>query len=139
MVTAGPYAAPVGMTVNAFATVSLNPMLLLVCLRNGCRMLDALDVAETFAVTVLAQDQEDVARRFADPARPDGPGAFAGLDIGRTLGGCTILLAGVAYFECAVATMHTAGDHKVVIGEVCSLGVLQAKPPLLFLDSTFGV
>src|SRR2546422_1349991 len=69
---------PVGMTVNAFATVSLDPALLLVSLRRGSRLLSCVQDSGVFAVTVLAADQWRQAAWFASRTRPTGAASFAG-------------------------------------------------------------
>ena len=131
---------PVGMTVNSFATVSLDPLLLLVCLCERSRLMAAIDRSGRFAVTVLAADQRGCARWFASESRPSGPAAFA--DISHYPDpetGCPLLSDGVAYFGCAVHQRHTGGDHVVVVGEVRSWGLLSPRPPLLFVDGRYGV
>src|SRR5204863_270787 len=66
-------------TANSFTSVSLEPRLVLVCLSGASRTLAALLEAGVFSVNVLTEGQEEVARRFADPCRPAGSGALAGI------------------------------------------------------------
>ena len=130
--------SPVGMTVNSFATVSLDPMLLLVCLCQHSRLLAAVTRSGVFAVTVLAADQRACARWFASPGRPAGPAEFAGVPHHtdpRT--GCPLLSDGLAYFGCTSYQQHESGDHVVLIGRAQSWGLLQPGPPLLFADGGY--
>lgn len=127
-----------GMTVNAFATASLDPLLILVALGNGSRTGQRLIANGRFAVSVLGADQEGVARWFADRSRPVGSGSF------REIGwfpapetGCPVVTGAAAYFDCSVHSTSPAGDHTVVIGAVHAFDALSAQPPLLFSHSRF--
>ncbi|GLW34338.1 flavin reductase family protein [Actinoplanes regularis] len=130
---------PVAMTVNSFTTVSLTPTLVLTCLKDRCRLLTQVRQSGIFAVTVLAADQEGVARWFADARRPSGAAAFAGVRVHRgPATGCLVLSEGTAYFDCRVQDILDRGDHAVVIGEAVTFGTLQAgKGPLLFLNGSY--
>lgn len=130
---------PVGMTVNSFTTVSLEPTLVLVCIDRRARLLSAIARSAVFALMVLAADQQGQARWFATRGRPTGFAEFAGaryhLDA-RT--GCPLLSDGIAYFGCALYGQHPAGDHDVLIGAVQSYGLLRDAPPLLFVDGHYA-
>lgn len=129
---------PMGMTVNAFTMVSLEPQLLLVCLNRSSRLLATVRRSEVFAVTILAADQLRCARWFATPGRPVGDICFAGIPTQPDEAtGCQILSDGVAYFGCVVDRAHPAGDHVVVIGEILSYGLLRPAPVLLFADGCY--
>lgn len=130
---------PVGMTVNSFTTVSLEPTLLLVCLHHRSRLLAAVRRSEVFALTVLGADQRQCAQWFANPARPAGWAGFAGIPCHLDpVTGCPLLDDGVAYFGCTVEQHHSAGDHEVLIGAVRSWGLLRPGPPLLFADGAYA-
>jgi flavin reductase len=130
---------PMGMTVNAFTMVSLEPQLLLVCLHRRSRLAPAIRTSGVFAVTILAADQDCVASWFASPGRPVGDICFAGIPThGDRATGCPVLSEGVAYFGCAVDREEPAGDHVVVIGEIVSFGLLRPAPLLLFADGCYS-
>jgi flavin reductase (DIM6/NTAB) family NADH-FMN oxidoreductase RutF len=130
---------PVAMTVNSFATVSLDPTLLLTCLKLGSRLLSAIERSEVFAVTVLANDQRWPAQWFANAARPTGAAAFAGIPTSLApVTGSLVLTGGTAFFDCRVHSLAVQGDHAVVVGEVVACGELRAKPPLLFLGGRYA-
>ncbi|MCX5195239.1 flavin reductase family protein [Streptomyces sp. NBC_00249] len=137
--TLGADGHPHGTTVNSFTTVSMDPFMVLVSLGRGSRLHDhALD-AWSFAVTVLAEEQQDDALWFADRTRPTGAGAFAGRAWRPAPhSGAPVLLDGVAWFDCAVAEAHPAGDHTLLLGRVHSFGVLSDRPALTFADSRFA-
>jgi flavin reductase (DIM6/NTAB) family NADH-FMN oxidoreductase RutF len=123
---------PVGLTVNAFTSVSLDPPLVLVCIDGASRSLPAFEAAGAFAVNVLRAGQEDTAWRFTlrDGERFEGTvvETWAGAPI---LGGC------LANFECVVDKAFDAGDHRVIIGRVEKLRYDASGAPLLFLGSRF--
>ena len=130
---------PIGMTINAFTTVSLRPALLLVCLNRASRLIVAIRRSGVFAVTVLAADQRDCAQWFANRDRPSGPQCFAGVPTHTDpVAGCPVLTDGVAYFGCASDRWYPRGDHIVLLGEVKSFGMLRGAPPLLFLDGQYS-
>lgn len=129
---------PVGTTVNAFTTVSLDPALLLVSLRRGSRLLASVEESGVFAVTILGADQRRHASWFASPTRPTGVAAFAGIatrPAPRT--GAPLLAEGVAYFDCRVHEVYPGGDHAIVLGEVVGCGELVPREPLMFLGRDF--
>jgi flavin reductase (DIM6/NTAB) family NADH-FMN oxidoreductase RutF len=130
---------PVAMTVNSFTTVSLAPTLVLTCLKHQCRLLNQVRRSRIFAVSVLAADQEGVARWFADARRPSGAAAFAGFPVRRApVTGCLVFREGIAYFDCRVRDIFDQGDHAVVIGEAVTFGVLEGrKAPLLYLHGAY--
>ncbi|AUS82055.1 flavin reductase [Actinoalloteichus sp. AHMU CJ021] len=108
-----------GMTANAVSSVSLRPPLVLCCVGRSATMHDAITAASGFAVSVLAADQEDTARYFADRNRPRGAAQFdtVACEPGpRT--GAPLLAGALAWLECELTTSVTAGDHTVFLGEV---------------------
>ncbi|MHB1191411.1 MAG: flavin reductase family protein [Longimicrobiales bacterium] len=112
--------APVGLTVNAFASVSLDPPLVLVCIDHASHSHDRLLSAGAFAVNVLSAAQDALARRFAsDPSE----GRFDGAAWGGGPGGAPVLEGVSAWLACTVEAAHEAGDHTIVVGRVHEAGV----------------
>lgn len=117
----------VGLTVNSFSALSLEPPLVLWSLRTLSPSLDAFVNAKHFAINVLAQHQQALSRRFASPvADKFGEGVW---HIGE--GGVPVLNEAAAIFECETARQQEAGDHVLFIGRVIKAtdGEL---PPLVF-------
>jgi flavin reductase (DIM6/NTAB) family NADH-FMN oxidoreductase RutF len=138
VVTSATDDVPLGMTVNSFATVSLEPTLLLVCLGRGARLLSTVEQSGVFAVTVLAADQLRLAKWFANRARPTGAAAFAGIPVRHApTTGCLLLAEGLAYFDCRVRDLFPGGDHTIVVGEVAACDELWPRPPLVFAGGEF--
>jgi flavin reductase len=108
-----------GMTANAFASVSLDPLLVLVCVVKDAMMHKVLDEVERFAVSVLAGDQEDLARYFSDPGRPAGMAQFVPVDWRPgPVTGAPLLDGALAWLECDVGAAYDGGDHTVFLGRV---------------------
>ncbi len=127
------------LTANSFTSVSLDPFLVLFCPEKLARFHDAVLAAGTFAVSVLAQGQEQVSRRFAARGR-EREGQFDG--VAHTLGeatGAVLLDGALSTLECRTVSTVAAGDHTVVIGEVLALGVpAPTGAPLLYYEGRYG-
>jgi len=123
---------PVGFTANSFTSVSLDPPLLLVCLAHGMRSYLAFAAAESFAVNILADDQQELSGTFA--SRGADKFASARWNPGRT--GSPLLEGVVAWFDCRVHAMHEAGDHSILIGEVVDYSY-NNRTPLGFCSGAY--
>lgn len=120
-----------GMTVSAFCSVSLDPPLVLVCVEHSASVHQVLLDTEYFAVSVLAADQEALARRFAEAGR--GPERFAGLGYRRgERTGAALLDDALAVLECRRVAAHPAGDHTIIVGETESCALRDARPLLYY-------
>lgn len=119
---------PIGLTVNSFTSVSLDPPLVLVCIDRASQSHDRLLEAGAFAVSILAAGQADVARRFA--SRPSA-GRFHGVSWFAAPSGSPVLAGSAAWIDCDVHEVITAGDHTIVLGLARAGGASDA-PVLLF-------
>ena len=126
-----------GMTVNSFSSVSLDPMLVLVCLDETSRGLGLIERAGAFAVNVLSAGQQDVSRRFASRHRPAGPAMFDGVPVEPGVTGGPVLVEAAASFACRLRQSHRAGDHLIVLGEVVALVHRPRLEPLIFHAGTY--
>lgn len=117
---------PLGLTVNAFASVSLQPPLVLVSIDNRSEVITGFLASRLFGVSVLAEDQEAFSRRFAVRGREK----FAAKDLHLGEHGVALVPHALAHLECSVAAAHAAGDHTVYVGEVLSLTVRPGRPLL---------
>ncbi len=116
---------PMGMTANAVASLSLDPVLALVCFDNSARTLPEVEKAKRFGVNVLAADQEHLARRFA--SKEDTK--FA--DVPHTVhDGIPVLDGTLAWVGCELDQLIPAGDHTIGIGAVhaAELGADDLEP-----------
>ena len=119
---------PIGLTVNSFSAVSLQPALVLWCLDNSSHNLEAFRKASHHAINILSADQQDLSNRFATwPVD-----RFAGLPWQAGAGGVPLFPACCASFEVANETAHLAGDHTIFIGRVEKFSETPDLAPLLF-------
>jgi 3-hydroxy-9,10-secoandrosta-1,3,5(10)-triene-9,17-dione monooxygenase reductase component len=125
---------PVGFACQSFASVSLEPPLVLFCVGTGSRSWPRIRESGRFAVNVLAEEQKDVCATFGRP----GTEKFADLSWERTDWGPSIdgLLATVL---CDVHNVHRAGDHDIVVGRVRQLWTTGDRAPLLFFRGRYGI
>ena len=120
-------AGPVGMTVSAFSSVSLDPPLVLVALARAATMHDPVVAADGFAVHILEDDQPQLSTRFASPVD-----RFDGLDHGIGPFGAPLLHGGVARLVCHKHAVADGGDHTILIGRVVQVDVRAGKPLLYY-------
>jgi flavin reductase len=126
-----------GLTVNSFSSVSLDPMLVLVCLNETSRAIGLIERTAAFAVNVLSAGQQDVSRWFANQHRPTGPAMFDGVPFEPGATGCPVLAGAAASFECRLRQSYRAGDHLIVLGEVVALAHRPQLEPLIFHAGTY--
>jgi len=124
---------PLGITANSFASVSLDPPLVLWSPARSARRFGAFEAAEHFAIHVMGADQAALANAFVK----DGT-AFGGLDWAPGATGTPLIAGCIARFECVRHAVHDGGDHAIIIGRVLSVSVT-ARAPLLFVAGRFGV
>lgn len=137
IITAGA-SDPHAMTANAFTSVSLEPPLVLVCVRQNAVMAETIRNHGSFAVSVLAAHQERVARLFADRNRPRGKLGFATVETeAGPYSGAPVITGALAWLECELRTVYDGGDHSIFIGQVHTLGRSTAEHALLFYEGGF--
>src|SRR5580700_8162952 len=124
---------PYGLTCNSFASVSLNPPLVLWSLGMFSQALTVFRNASHFAVNVLGVSQQALASRFAKSS----DNKFNGVDWTPGLGGAPLLADSVANFQCRVANRYYGGDHVIFLGAVESYAY-NRKEPLLFARGGYG-
>jgi len=119
-----------GMTANSITSVSLEPVMLLVCLGREARTALAVQKTRHFAVNILREDQEEISRRFARPYQDH----FEGLEVEEGPDGLPLLPGCLAYVACRVHDIVGAGDHDIVLGKVdhCAVGANGGSPLLFF-------
>ncbi len=123
---------PVGMTVNSFASVSLDPALILWSLEKKSGRYPAFANAEHFAVHVLDESQADLALEFARNAN-----AFDNCAWHTNDRGVPMVEGVLSRFECKKIAVHEGGDHSIIIGEVMQFGFRHGEP-LIFASGKFG-
>ncbi|MFD9741474.1 flavin reductase family protein [Umezawaea sp. NPDC059074] len=127
-----------GMTANAFGSVSLEPPLVHCCVAHSAVMHGALSLTGRFGVSVMAADQEPLARYFADKSRPLGQAQFDVVDwVPGPHTGAPLLSGALAWLECEVSTVHVAGDHSLFLGRVLATSHTEDDGALLFYRGGF--
>jgi flavin reductase len=122
-----------GMTANAFASVSLDPPLVLVCVDHNTRTHAHLHARKRFGINVLREDQRAISEYYARPERDhDHAEAAAGARFDRTKHGTPMLQGTLAYLECRLQSSQVAGDHTIFIAEVEDVVVREGEPLLFF-------
>ena len=121
------------MTANAFASVSLDPMLVLVCVDHTTRTHAHLHAKKRFGINVLCQGQKAISEYYARPERThENAEAEAGARFERTKHGTPVLQGSLAYLECRLDLAQVAGDHTIFIAEVEDVVVREGQPLLFF-------
>ncbi len=125
---------PMGMTVNSFTSVSLEPPLVLWCVDRKSRRFSAFAEANAFVVSVLGTAHEEVSARLARP----GSHLLDGLDLLDTELGPPALADSLAVFECSRYAIHDGGDHAILVGRVLRFARREAGAPLVFFKGRYG-
>jgi len=121
-----------GMTANAFTSVSLDPMLVLVCVDYRARTHAHLHARKRFGVNVLRSDQQAISEYYARGGETHQHAESAGAHFDRTPHGTPVLRGALAYLECSLRKAEEAGDHTIFIAEVEDVVVREGDPLLYF-------
>jgi 3-hydroxy-9,10-secoandrosta-1,3,5(10)-triene-9,17-dione monooxygenase reductase component len=125
---------PCGLTVNSFTSVSLDPPLVLVSVARSARAYRCIEAEGRFAVNVLSEGQEEIARLFASKAAED---KFGGLAQRASPHGFPILDGAHAWLDCEVVARHPGGNtHTIYVARVTALGSTAGRP-LVFYGSRY--
>ncbi|MBM3570620.1 MAG: flavin reductase family protein [Alphaproteobacteria bacterium] len=119
---------PEGLTINSFASVSLDPPLVLFSLDRKARCLDSFQLAHGFAISVLRDDQVELSRAFAARGGPDW-NAVAWSRWGQ---GSPVLRDALAALDCQVHARYDGGDHVILVGKVIKLQHGEGQPLLFY-------
>jgi flavin reductase (DIM6/NTAB) family NADH-FMN oxidoreductase RutF len=126
-----------GVTVSAFASVSLHPPLVLICLANEAESKEWIGESGVFAVNILSDEQEFLSERFAARA-PIVNARFDGVPYHTAITGAPILDGSIAWYDCRVEAAHDGGDHTIFIGRVEAVGFgAEGKQPLVYFANRY--
>ena len=126
-----------GMTANAFCSVSLDPLLILVCVDQKARTHAHLHARRRFGVNILSADQRGISEYYALPIPDHADGEHVGARFDRTTHGTPVLHGALAYLECRLHSSQDAGDHTIFIAEVEEV-VVREGDPLLYFEGTYS-
>ncbi|MBS2036647.1 flavin reductase [bacterium] len=126
---------PYGMTVNSFASVSLDPPLVLFCSYPGGHTCKAIQASGAYGVSILRQDQMELCKRFAGMTAVGEMDRFLGLEYTRSpVLGVPWMADCLAWLECRLVNSWQAGDHVVLLGQVEQTRIGAEADPLLFFN-----
>jgi flavin reductase (DIM6/NTAB) family NADH-FMN oxidoreductase RutF len=134
IVTAEGERSPVGLAIGSFSSVSLAPALVGFFPAKTSTSWPGIEAAGAFCVNILAEDQEDLCRRFASK----GGDKFLGLGWKPAASGAPVLDGVLAWIDCDLHSVLDAGDHWCVLGEVRELDVARTVGPLVFYRGGYG-
>jgi len=125
---------PVGLTINSFASVSLEPALLSWCLANESQLYADVVAVDRFSVNILAADQIDLSNRMAG----SGSHVFEADEIETINGGAPTLKGALAHFDCHVHSKVEAGDHLLLIGGIDGVRhCAEQRAPLIYFRGAY--
>lgn len=120
-----------GMTVNSFSSVSLDPPMVLFCPALNCRFAAEAEIGTPFTISILAHDQKDVCLHFA--GRPSLDCAPWSDDASSP----PVVEGSIAFLKCELEALHPHGDHYVAIGKVHDFGISSHEAPLMFYSGGY--
>ncbi|WP_417522417.1 flavin reductase [Marinovum sp.] len=123
-----------GVTANSFASVSIDPPLILWSIGRNSRSFDAFTKTDNFAIHILASDQIDISQRFSSSVADK----FEGLDAPGGVAGSPILNGALGVLQCVVHELIDAGDHVILVGRVQQLEQAEGEP-LVFAQGRYGL
>lgn len=126
---------PVGMTVNSFAAVSLDPALILWSVQNSSSRVEVFAQATHFAVNVLSVDQLDISRAVASPDAATS--AFETFEWSEGARGVPLIEGAIARFECSTDQVLPGGDHQIILGRVDKVSEREGES-LLFVQGSYA-
>ena len=117
-----------GMTVSAFASVSLDPPLVLACVDKTASIYRTLFETDHIGISILAEHQESCSRRFAEKDAD----RFDDLEIERGTHGVALLTDALAHLECRIVARHDGGDHTIFVASVERAAAMNGRPLLYY-------
>jgi flavin reductase (DIM6/NTAB) family NADH-FMN oxidoreductase RutF len=123
---------PHGLTINSFASLSLNPALVIVAIDRECSVIKPFEQSGNFAVNILAYDQVNLSIRFSE--LPEG--RFEGVSWSAGISGAPLLEGVLCVIECRTLNVFDAGDHRGFIGEAIAVKMRESAP-LVFFQSGY--
>ena len=120
---------PLGLTVNSFTSVSLEPPLVLFCLDNRSESLPVFTAAPGFALAILSADQQALSDTFA---RVPHPIRWDGVEARMGQGGAPLISGALAVLDCARHAVHEGGDHTILVGRVLAFDSRPGAPLLYY-------
>ena len=125
-----------GMTANSFASVSLDPLLILVCVSRNAQLLPMIEQQKRFGVNILKDTQRAISEYFARTEENEGAERQLGIRFRWTQSGIPLLEGALVHLACKLTASHVAGDHSIFLGAVESVEIFGGEP-LLYLRGEY--
>jgi flavin reductase (DIM6/NTAB) family NADH-FMN oxidoreductase RutF len=132
VVTAEHDGKPYGMTVASFASLSLHPPLVLICIEKAVKTHDAIAGSRRFGVSILSSGQADISNRFASKSDDK----FSGVETDTGQSGVPLIRGAVTTLECEVTEQLPGGDHTIFVGQVVATTTGESAP-LVYYRSAY--
>ncbi|MBZ0231411.1 MAG: flavin reductase family protein [Deltaproteobacteria bacterium] len=120
-----------GVTVSSFASLSLEPPLVIACIAQTSKLPPMVRESRRFAISLLSQEQHDTSAAFARSGREPAPG-FAGVAEERTSAGMPIVAGAMAFLDCELHAELGVGDHTIFVGRVIEAATHADRSPLVY-------
>jgi len=118
---------PIGLTVNSFNSVSLDPPLIIWSISLSAPSISAFRYNKSFAVNILSSDQKNLCEKFSTPSTDK----FEGIAWKKSLMGIPLITDSIAQFECITHATYPGGDHEIYVGRVINYSYIDMKPLIL--------
>lgn len=126
--------SPCGLTISSFASVSLNPPMILFSLDKKSSSYSSFLESDYFAINILSEEQWDLSQRFAAPSANN----WAEISYTKKQTSCPVLEECLAYIECEKKAVYEGGDHSIFLGQVVNLHHSTDKKPLLYYRGQYN-
>ena len=126
-----------GMTANAIASISIDPPLMMASVARKAETHGAIIGSHAFALSVLADGQQELAECFARPTTAEKLTGFCGAAWHEAETGSPILDGAIAFFDCRLVAQHPGGDHSLFVGEIVAAGFDEGTEPLIWYGSGY--
>lgn len=121
-----------GMTINSFTSLSLDPPLVTVVLKNDTRIFELVNRSRSFTVNILSDSQKEMAENFA--GKLHGAERMSSLETQTLTSGASVLTEGLAWLDCRVVHTYAAGVNTLFVAEVTGAHVRSTDDPLVYHD-----
>jgi flavin reductase (DIM6/NTAB) family NADH-FMN oxidoreductase RutF len=119
-----------GMTINSFTSLSVDPPLVTVVLKNDTRIFELVNQSRVFSITILSNEQQELAERFA--GKLHGAERMAGIATQTLVSGAPLLEGGLAWLDCRIVHTYAAGANTLFVAEVAETFVHSTDNPLVY-------
>lgn len=120
-----------GITVSSFSSLSMDPTLVLVCLQNSNKLSQMVQASSKFAISILAEGQEDVSNWFSVSGRDPVP-SFQDFGTIEWHTGSPIIAGSIAHLDCELHEAIVGGDHTIAVGKVVGAAFDPSLKPLVY-------